>query len=149
MRKLDQAEIESMLVRNGVGVLSLLDDDKPYGIPMSFGYGNDDIALAMQMGTGYEGRKERCIRSNANACLTVYEGDDGPPERWRSIVITGELYRMAEREHERAYRILAENAVFAPDVGVWGRPIEEVELAFYGLDIDETAGREFSLQATE
>jgi nitroimidazol reductase NimA-like FMN-containing flavoprotein (pyridoxamine 5'-phosphate oxidase superfamily) len=143
MRELSPEEVDEVLVRNGVGVLSLTDGGQPYAVPMSFGYSGDEMTFPMQLGTGYDGRKERCIDSNSRACFTVYERTPAAEVGWRSVVATGRLREIPDDEAERAFSSLAANAEFARDLGVWGVPFEDVELTLYGLDIAECTGREF------
>jgi len=146
MRRLDKDEIDDVLVQQGVGVLAIVDDGHPYAIPMSFGYDADKPVFPMQWGGGYESRKNRIIESNPNACLTVYEQDAEDESVWRSIIITGEIYEISEEEEKQAYASLAANAQFAPDLGVWGIPFEEVEFQLFGLDIADCTGREFATE---
>lgn len=148
MKELSADEIEAMLIRNGVGVLALVDGEQPYSIPMSFGYDGNEMLFPMQWGTGYDGKKERCVESNKKACFTVYERDPDDPQIWRSVVITGELDEINDDRTDQAYASLAANADFAPELGVWGIPFEEVELRLFGLSPDEYAGREFSPYTT-
>jgi len=145
MRALSSDEVDALLIRNGVGVLGLIDAGVPYTIPMSFGYDGEQMAFPMQWGTGYDGRKERCVQSNTNASFTVYEHDPADSQCWSSVVITGSLERVDSEDKDQAYASLAANAEFAPDLGVWGVPFDEVELRLYRLSIDECVGREFSL----
>ncbi|MEF8783652.1 MAG: pyridoxamine 5'-phosphate oxidase family protein [Haloarculaceae archaeon] len=58
-------EVDAVLVRNGIGVLSLVDGDQPYASPMSFGYSGERVAFPMQMGTG--GRSGASSRTPAPA----------------------------------------------------------------------------------
>lgn len=145
MRELSADEIDEMLTRNGIGVLGLANDGQPYTIPMSFGYDGDEMTFPMQWGTGYDGRKERYAEANTNVSFTVYEQDPDNPQLWRSIVITGTLYEIDEEDEERAFASLAANAEFAPDLGVWGVPFEDVEFRLFGLSVDECNGRAFSV----
>jgi nitroimidazol reductase NimA-like FMN-containing flavoprotein (pyridoxamine 5'-phosphate oxidase superfamily) len=142
MKQLAPEDIDEILTRNGVGVLSLVDGDRPYAIPMSFGYTGDDVMIPMQLGMGYGGRKQRCIESNRNVCLCVYESD--PEDGWRSVVITGEIYEIEAAESEEAFSGLADNAEFAPDLDVWGAPFEDVDLELFGIDVTDRSGRAFS-----
>ncbi|RAW46206.1 pyridoxamine 5'-phosphate oxidase family protein [Halorubrum sp. 48-1-W] len=144
MRELSSDEIDEVLTRNGIGILGLTSDGQPYTIPMSFGYDGERMAFPMQWGTGYEGRKERYAEANANASFAVYEQDPDRPQHWRSIVMLGELYEVEDEHEDRAFASLAANAEFAPDLGVWGVPFDEVELRLFGLAVDECTGREFS-----
>lgn len=133
-----------MLIRKGIGVLAMIDDQQPYAIPMSFGYDADQMVFPMQWGGGYQGRKNQIIESNPNVCLTVYEQDSDDAAIWRSVVITGELHEIQEEDMDKAYASLAANAEFPADIGVWGIPFEEVEFSLFGLRMDTCTGREFA-----
>ncbi|MGQ4556865.1 pyridoxamine 5'-phosphate oxidase family protein [Halobellus sp. GM3] len=146
MRNLAKDEIDEALVRQGVGVLAMAESDQPYAIPMSFGYDSEKPVFPMQWGGGYEGRKNQAIESNPNVCLTVYEQDAEDESIWRSIIITGELYEIPEKEEQQAYASIASNAEFPPDLGVWGIPFENVEFRLFGLDKGDCTGREFSTE---
>ncbi|WP_135822184.1 pyridoxamine 5'-phosphate oxidase family protein [Halostella litorea] len=148
MRELSADEIDGVLTRNGVGVLALIDDGQPYAVPMSFGYDGSEMMFPMQWGTGYGGRKEQCVESNSNVCFTVYEQDPDDPGVWRSVVITGELHEIDEEKTQQAYASLAANAEFAPELGVWGVPFDEVELRLFGLSLGDCVGREFPTQTS-
>ncbi len=56
------------------------------------------------------------------------------------------LYEIEKGDEERAFACLAANAEFAPSLGVWGVPFEDVELRLFGFSVDECTGREFSLR---
>ena len=122
----------------------MAESEQPYAIPISFGYDTDQAVLPIQWGSGYDSRKDEIIESNPNICLTVYEQDTEAESVWRSVVITGELYEIPEEQEQQAYASLAANATFAPDLGVWGIPFEDVEFRLFGLDTEECTGREFS-----
>jgi nitroimidazol reductase NimA-like FMN-containing flavoprotein (pyridoxamine 5'-phosphate oxidase superfamily) len=144
VRELTREEVDELLVSNGVGLMSMVDGDVPYAIPMAFGYLGERMTFALQWGTGYEGRKERCVRSNPNVCFTVYEQDTEAPGTWRSAVVAGELRETDDAEREEAFSSLAANAEFSPDLGMWGVPFDEVELTLFSLDTENCTGREFS-----
>jgi nitroimidazol reductase NimA-like FMN-containing flavoprotein (pyridoxamine 5'-phosphate oxidase superfamily) len=144
MRELDGDEIDEVLVRNGIGVLSLIDGDRPYGVPMSFGYSGETLTIAMQFGTGYGGRKMSAVRSSPRACLTVYGRETDSPPRWRSVIVSGELREATDDETEQALASLTANAEFASETTVWGIPIEEVKFRLFVLDIEERTGRVFA-----
>ncbi|WP_276277201.1 pyridoxamine 5'-phosphate oxidase family protein [Haloarcula regularis] len=86
------------------------------------------------------------ISDNPNVCLTVYEQDVDDESVWRSVVITGEISEIDTEDEEKAYAILAANAEFPPDFGIWGVPFEEVEFRLFGLQPDDRTGREFSTE---
>ena len=60
--------------------------------------------------------------------------------------MTGALYEIDEQRRETAFASLAANAEFAPDLGVWGIPFDQVQFRLLGLSVEECTGREFSLQ---
>jgi nitroimidazol reductase NimA-like FMN-containing flavoprotein (pyridoxamine 5'-phosphate oxidase superfamily) len=144
MRRLDDDEIDDVLVRQGVGVLAMDDEGQPYAIPVSFGYDAARPVFPMQWGGGYDSRKHRALDANPNVCLTVYEQDAEDETVWRSVVVTGELREIREEHRERAYASLAANAEFPPDFGVWGVPFEDVEFSLFGLRTEGCTGREFA-----
>jgi nitroimidazol reductase NimA-like FMN-containing flavoprotein (pyridoxamine 5'-phosphate oxidase superfamily) len=144
MKPLDEEQIEQVLVDNGLGVLSLVEETDPYGIPMSFGYGDGMISFMMQREESSESRKMAAFEANPSACLTVYEHKEGPPERWRSVLVTGELYEIPEDEEGEAFFNLADNAVFAPEFDVLNISPEEIDLQYIGLTTEDLSGREYS-----
>jgi len=144
MRELSAAEVETVLARNGIGVLALLDGDQPYPLPMSFGYDGDRPLFVMQFGAGTDSRKHDCVETGARAGFTVYEETD-PATRWRSVVLGGEIREIPDDEVVDAYAAIAANAEFAPDISLWGVPLEDADLTLYELAIDECTGREFAM----
>ncbi|MGQ4557014.1 pyridoxamine 5'-phosphate oxidase family protein [Halobellus sp. GM3] len=146
MKRLDDDEIEEMLIRNGIGLLAMVDEGKPYAIPMSFGYDAGRTVLPMQWGGGYNSRKDRAIESNPSVCLTVYEQDPDDGAVWRSVIIEGAVYEVPEEDTDRAFAALAANAEFPADLGVWGIPFDDVEFRLFGIDIENRTGREFATE---
>lgn len=143
MQPLSPDEIDDLLTRCGVGVLSLYDGTYPYSIPMSFGYDGSEPIFSIQLGTGEQSHKRECLDRNTNVCFTVY--DEPSPGTWESVVSTGELKELPEQDAKTAFAALAANAEFPADVRVWGVPLDEVELALYGLEIDDRTGKKFAL----
>ncbi|MEF8784653.1 MAG: pyridoxamine 5'-phosphate oxidase family protein [Haloarculaceae archaeon] len=142
MQPLSGDEIDALLTRCGVGVLSLYDGTYPYSIPMSFGYDGSEPIFSIQLGTSDQSRKRDCLDRSTKVCFTVY--DEPEPETWESVVITGELEALPEEAAKAAFAALATNAEFPSDVRVWGVPLADVDLTLYGLDVDERTGRKFA-----
>jgi nitroimidazol reductase NimA-like FMN-containing flavoprotein (pyridoxamine 5'-phosphate oxidase superfamily) len=141
MQALSDDEIDDLLTRCGVGVLSLFDGTYPYAIPMSFGYDGSEPIFSIQLGTGAQSHKQECIDDGSPVCFTVY--DEPKPGTWESAVITGSLAELPAEDSEAAFAALAANAEFPADVRVWGVPLSDVDLKLYGLDIDDRTGRKF------
>ncbi|MFD1587726.1 pyridoxamine 5'-phosphate oxidase family protein [Halorientalis brevis] len=144
MRELSADEVTTVLSRNGIGVLALLDGDQPYPLPMSFGYDGDRPLFVMQFGAGPDSRKFDCLEEGAKAGFTVYEETE-PGTEWRSVVITGELREIRDEETVDAYTAIAANAEFAPDMAIWGVPLEDTSLTVFELTMNECTGRAFSM----
>jgi len=142
MQALSDDEIDDLLTRCGVGVLSLFDGTYPYAIPMSFGYDGTEPIFSIQLGTGEQSHKQECLDDGSTVCFTVY--DEPTPGTWESVIITGTLVEFPEADTETAFAALAANAEFPADVRVWGVPLADVDLKLYGLDIDERTGRRFT-----
>ncbi len=64
----DRAEVEDILRRAQIVHLAMVDDGKPYVVPMNFGYA--DGALYMHCAT--EGRKIEVLRRNPSVCFAVH-----------------------------------------------------------------------------
>jgi nitroimidazol reductase NimA-like FMN-containing flavoprotein (pyridoxamine 5'-phosphate oxidase superfamily) len=143
MRHLDEEEIDATLTEVGLGVLSVVDNDQPYGIPVSFGYADGAVSFMLQFNTDTGSRKLSALSSNPRACLTVYQHDSGPPETWRSVIVTGRLVELSPEDEGDGFFALADNAEFAPEYNVFDSPVSDLDLRFFGLEIDSISGREF------
>jgi nitroimidazol reductase NimA-like FMN-containing flavoprotein (pyridoxamine 5'-phosphate oxidase superfamily) len=143
MRHLEADEIDELLVRRGVGTLSMVDGELPYAIPISFGYDPEQPNLLMQWGEKHDSRKGSVLDENGNVSLTVYEQDSDDEGIWRSAVVVGEVYEVGAEEKE-IYASLTENASLPADISVWGAPLQEVDFSFLGLEIQNRSGREFA-----
>ena len=143
MRQLDDTEIDETLQAVGIGTLSMVDGDQPYGIPVPFGYDDGEISFLLQSDRGAESRKLAALAENARVCLTAVD-ERQEPEVWRSVVVTGELVELPVGEEDDAVAALADNATFAPGYSVVDAPAETVDLHVFRLEPSEISGREFS-----
>lgn len=64
-------EICSILSRCESGALALVDGDRPYAVPVSFGFEQDGASAAIYFHCAGEGKKLDLIRKNPNACFTA------------------------------------------------------------------------------
>jgi len=88
---MDQSEVMKFIKDSPVGVLTLVDGDKPYGIPLEHHF--DGKALHFMI-SPRQGRKINCIKKNANACYVIYESRREKPEKvtpCRSVIIEGQV----------------------------------------------------------
>ena len=63
----NREEMEKILLESKICRLAMVDGDKPYMVPMNFGYRNGYLYLHSAM----EGRKIDLIRKNPNVCFEV------------------------------------------------------------------------------
>lgn len=88
---MSQSEVMDFIKNIPVGVLTLVDGDKPYAVPLEHHFDGKTLRFSI---LPTEGRKVRCIRNNANACFVIYESRREKPEMTtpcRSVVMEGKV----------------------------------------------------------
>jgi len=88
---MDQSEVIDFIKNSPVGVLTLVDGDKPYGVPLEHHFDGKTLHFMI---SPREGRKISCIKNNANACYVIYESRREKPEKTtpcRSVIIEGQV----------------------------------------------------------
>lgn len=138
MDELSDAAIDSVLKQVGFGFLGLARDDRPYVIPMSFGYDGEDLYFQMNS----SGRKFDYIEPGALASFTTVHVDQETGTS-TSVVVEGTMDEVPEPEATHAMEALAANANFGTDLAVWGVPLQEADLAEYVLRPDSISGRSY------
>ncbi|MEM2726898.1 MAG: pyridoxamine 5'-phosphate oxidase family protein [Archaeoglobaceae archaeon] len=91
VEKLDQAMIEEILKTNPQGIMSFLDGDKPYSVPLLHVFLNGRIYFAFSK----EGRKQRCLEKSTNVCYVVLFKDC-------SLIIEGSLEKVKDEREIRS-----------------------------------------------
>lgn len=133
---MDRDDVEERLRETETGVLSLVDGDEAYGIPLAYYYEGGD-SLLFRLGRVEDSEKIAAIESTGRACFVVYDYAS-PTESW-SVLARGEL-RQVPADDPR-YDDAEMNRHF-PDLRVFDEAIDEVELMLYELWMDEVTGRE-------
>ena len=82
---MNRSEIDALIERNCWGVLSLVEGDRPYAVPVIYGY--DGVAFVFANGPG---RKVDIIDANPRVCLVITEVEEAG-KRWRSVVVKGAI----------------------------------------------------------
>lgn len=141
MDELSRQAVDNVLEDVGYGFLGLARDDRPYVLPMAFGYDGDDIYIQMNS----EGRKFDYIDGKTAACLTVL-GIDHETGVSKSILVEGDLWEVPEAKTVTAYDALASNANFGTDLSTWGIPLQDADLTLYILRPEDVSGRMFGEQ---
>lgn len=102
---MDQKEIESIILKSKVCRLGLVDGNRPYVVPMSFGYREN----ALYFHTGKKGKKMEILQKNNRVCFEM-EVDlkivpaDNPCKwnmRYRSVVGFGRAVILEGPEEKR------------------------------------------------
>ena len=111
-------ECRAVLERQRLCVVSVVDGDSPYAVPVFYGYDGATLYL----GTS-EGRKTRALDANSRVYVLVTEV--GPGDAWRSVAVAGRartLTSAVERQqaidvliaHNQRIRTLAGSASSQP-----------------------------------
>lgn len=126
-------EVAAFLNEQAHGVLSLAQDGRAYGIPMSFAYDESNDRLLMDMGFAAESKKRGFLDGTDEATLTTY--DWVGPTNWASAVAVGSIHRIPEGDLDATTASWYQEV--ASDIDVAGS-VEE--LRWYELRIAELTG---------
>jgi len=135
---LSESEVVEVLARVGYGHLACCRDNRPYVVPVHYGY---DAGAIFVFTT--EGKKFEIIRENPNVCLQVEEVVDN--QHWTSVIVDGvaeQIKNGAERDLALKL-IVAVNPTLTPAVSIrwmddWVR--ENIEVV-YRVTPTATSGR--------
>lgn len=139
-------EIAAFLSGQGHGVLAVARDDLPYGIPVSFGYDGDENRFVLQLLFGSDSQKRRFIEEGDPVTLVTYEWNT--PYDWRSVIAQGVLRSLPTDEQVAAAETFAPEAKTV-SLAVFMEPVEELEAAWYEIDVDRITGRETPTENAE
>jgi uncharacterized protein len=133
------AEMHALLQRESFGHLGCARDNRPYVVPMNYGYDGKDLYIFTT-----EGMKTRFIHANPQVCLQVEEITD--KIHWKSVMVTGIANEItASEEMERAMKIITERnpsltpAISTTEVDSLGRA---VDIALYRITPEVIDGRQ-------
>ena len=97
---MSEGECRTVLERQRLCVVSVVDGEVPYAVPVFYGY--DGVTL--YLGTS-EGRKTRALDSNSRVYVLVTEV--GPGDAWRSVAVAGRARTLAsDAERQEAIDVL-------------------------------------------
>ncbi len=135
---LSNTEITEILARVGYGHLACCLEDRPYVVPIHYGFRSGRIYIYTT-----EGKKSDIIAKNRYVCLQVEDVRDN--RHWKSVIIDGEAVRLSpgEERDEALSAVVAVNPTLTPAVSIrwmdqWVR--ENVEV-LYRIDIVAMSGR--------
>lgn len=135
---LSDSEIKELLARVGYGHLACCRDDKPYVVPVHYGYSGETIYIYTT-----EGKKADIIADNPSVCLQIEEVHDN--RHWQSVIVDGQAVKLGPGdERDKALdAIVSVNPTLTPAVSIrwldeWVR--ENIEV-IYRIDVDMMSGR--------
>lgn len=135
---MDADEVAAFLESQGVGTLAFGNASGAYAIPMSFGYDRVQKRCIFQFAFAEGSMKASYLNEENTVMLSVYEWSS--IDDWRSVVLRGHLKRIPEAHSAKAAGIFAAHAKIA-SLEVFRRPLEELDLEWYELGVEEMDGR--------
>ena len=92
---LSEAECRTVLERQRLCVVSMVDDREPYAVPVFYGFDGHTLYLGVA-----EGRKTRALDANSRVYVVVTEV--GPGDAWRSVAIAGRARTLVDAAERQA-----------------------------------------------
>lgn len=135
---MESEELAIFLEDQGIGTLSMGNEDGGYGIPMSFGYDRMKDRCILQLAFREDSLKAQYIAEGNEVTLSTYDWET--MYDWRSVVIRGTLHELSPGESSLAGGIFAAFAKIAsPEV--FQQPLPDLDFEWYELRIDDIHGR--------
>lgn len=138
---LANAKVDEFLARHETGVLSLAREDKPYSIPVSYGYDADTRTFYLRLVSAPESEKRKFLTSSPQARLVVYR-EDG--DTYRSVVAVGTLEEI-DRDELTLEHLEQYGETKQPLFALWGQSKRDVDIRLYRIDPDDITGRKVEI----
>ena len=131
---MSKSEVIDFIKKSKAGVLCLIDEDRPYAVPLEHFYHNNCLYFAVS--AREDSRKLRCIRKNNRACYVIYESRREKPEMvkegrmCRSIIVEGKIIPVAVKEIDVGNRKVKLQILKLEmeKIGNWVCPLEECDM---------------------
>lgn len=133
---LSAADIDDRLDNGGTGVIALAKDDRPYAVPVSYGYDGDTFYL--RLGFAPESEKRAFVAGRPTVKLVVYDEAD---EGWWSVVVTGTLDEVTEAALDSRVST-AIRQIDIPFVTIQEEAPRDIDFRLYRLDAESVTGRQ-------
>lgn len=133
-----EATALSLLASIGHGVLSLANDDRAYGIPVSFGYDTANERFLFEFLNIGESKKRRFATASEEVTLTAYRYAD--PRTWECAIVTGTIAPVAAADlSERSVSAFTSQAADAAEEIRWGEA-DHLERQWYEVRPTQITG---------
>ena len=136
MKKLNNSAIRELLERRHFAHIGcVLENGKPYVVPINYLYNGDSIYLH-----SLPGQKLDALRKNENACIQVEEIRS--PYKWSSAIAFGEFEEVTdeERKGEMMERLLEHFYTLTPVEGMATDRVTIDRIAVFRIKIKELTG---------
>jgi nitroimidazol reductase NimA-like FMN-containing flavoprotein (pyridoxamine 5'-phosphate oxidase superfamily) len=135
---LDDIEIRQFLTERGLGVLGLAAGGESYTIPIAFAYDVEAGRCIFRFLATEDSQKMEYVTQTEVASLTAYDWTG--PDNWRSVVLRGPLFKLADNEMAQAAALFSDLGAEAA-LDVFNEPVSAYETGWYEMGIDEITGR--------
>jgi nitroimidazol reductase NimA-like FMN-containing flavoprotein (pyridoxamine 5'-phosphate oxidase superfamily) len=132
------AEMHALLQRESFGHLGCARNNRPYVVPMHYGYDGKDLYFFTT-----QGMKTQFIDANPQVCLQVEEITDST--HWRSVMVIGKAEQITRNEEmQQAMKLITERnpsltpAISSTELDALGRA---VDIALYRIVPELIDGR--------
>ena len=134
------ADCRALLERQRLCVVSLVDGEEPYAVPVFYGFDGEALYLGVA-----EGRKTRVLDANPRVHILVTEV--GPGDAWRSVAVAGvarSLMDPTERQHAIDVLVSHNRRVRALHGSPEGPPRRRAGGRVLRIDAPRLSGRAFA-----
>jgi nitroimidazol reductase NimA-like FMN-containing flavoprotein (pyridoxamine 5'-phosphate oxidase superfamily) len=140
MRALSKSEIKEFLDEWTWGTLIAIDNDKPYGIEVSYATDGEFVYCSSMPG----GRMSQCIKNNANVSFKVCDASKDT-SKFRAVILEGCVERLAQRDEiVKGLRVLYRK-MGLPESRIEQRAdqltLKAEQSSFYRITIHDLGGR--------
>lgn len=132
-------EATAFLEAQGHGTLCLAAENRGYGIPMSYGYDDENDRLVMELVCTDESKKRQFLQAAEEVTLTTYDHRDR--ETWASVVVTGTVHELPEEDVSERYAALFFNQAEDAAGELRWADLKTFDREWYELRIEELTGR--------
>ena len=143
-RALGEADCKRIIKSCEYGVLSLCDNGKPYGVPLSPAY--DEANNKLYFHCAWEGYKIDILNKNdAGSFLFVGKAENMPEKatvHYESVMCFGSLYMVEdEAERMRAFELICHRYMRGHEEAIQSHMKAAKHAAIVGFDIQYTSGK--------
>lgn len=133
------AQVDDFLAEQESAVLSLAREERPYSIPVSYGYDSETRTFYLRLVSTPESEKHNFLSSNPAARLVVYDSN-GTETQYRSVVASGELEQI-DPDELTVEQIEQYGRAKRPLFEIWGQERSDLDIQLFRFRPDALNGR--------